>query len=93
MKLQGLPRSFVLREKENEIIISTHEGSIKFFDYELVIEKDSIDVAANSVNNLELSIPELEFNTMTLRMEPVPGTHNRLICSCQNGLVVTNLHS
>ena len=93
LKLHGFPRSFVLREKDNEIVISTNEGSIKFFDFELAIEKDSVDVAANSIVNLELSIPELEFNTNTLRMEPVPGTYNRLICSCQNGIVITSLDS
>lgn len=70
VKVNGLPRSFLLREKDNEVIVGTQEGDVKFIDYELGLEKDSIEVGTEAVRNLEVCVPRLEFSRSTLRMEP-----------------------
>ncbi len=90
--MNGLPRSFLLRERDNEIIVGTQDGCIRFLDYELAIEKDIVNVGTNAVKNIEVCIPKkMEFSMSTLRLEPIRGSSRLLTCSSKNGIFVGKL--
>ena len=89
--MNGLPRSFLLRERENEIIIGTQEGCVKFLDYELGLEKDSIDINVEGIKGLELSLPGEESSVDIIRRDSIQNKTKMLICSSRNGIVICRL--
>ena len=58
LKIDGLPRSMQIREKQSEVVIGTKEGFVKFIEYETGIERDKISLSNDSIKNIEFCLPK-----------------------------------